>query len=60
MVPSGSSTLSFEACPLWIPAGFAGSQVRPPSVVLRIHSSSRPLHHVAKFTSVSRNFANKR
>ena len=58
IVPSGSSTLSLLACPLVMFAGCAGSQVRPPSCVLRIQSSSLPLHQVAKFTSVSRNFAN--
>ncbi len=57
MVPSGSSTLSLEAWPLWMFAGRAGSHVRPPSVVLRVHSSSRPLHQVVKLTSVSRNLA---
>ena len=60
MVPSSSRTLSLEAWPLWMPAGCAGSHVRPPSFVLRVHSSSRPLHQVVKFTSVSKNFANRR
>ena len=38
MVPSGRRTLSLEAWPDWMPAGFAGSQVRPQSLVFRIHN----------------------
>ena len=43
-----------------MPAGFAGSQVRPQSLVFRIHSWSRPLHQVRKLVSVSRNLAKRR